>query len=101
MDEWCRNVRITSVITGLTLQRQLSPCFHKDLWQECFCNLVGERYKTALFPVHTVRAHLNMQEGGQRREPEANNQETLHLSWRTKWCRADLYSLSYDPVVPR
>lgn len=46
MDEWCRNVRITSVITGLALQRQLSHCFHKDLWQECFCDLLRERYKT-------------------------------------------------------
>lgn len=62
MDEWRRNVRITSVITGLALQRQLRRCFHGDLWQECFCNLVRERYKTSFFPVQTVRAHLNMQE---------------------------------------
>lgn len=75
MDEWCRNVRITSVITGLALQRQLSHCFHKDLWQECFCDLLRERHKTP-FSLYIPSVHTC-----QRREPEANNQETLHLPW--------------------
>lgn len=41
-----------------------------------------ERGTKRLFSsVHTVRAHLKLQESSQRREAKESNQETVHLSY--------------------
>lgn len=48
--------------------------------------------------VHTVHAHLKLQESSQRREAKESNQETVHLSYWIKWWRPDLYFLFYNPV---
>lgn len=80
MDEWCRNLRLTSIISLLAIQRKRSLCYHRDLWKECSVLLRGwdggTKYPVTpcssltACTVHTVHAHLNMQEGRRELEPK-------------------------------